>query len=269
MNGYDPIRFARDEVALTGFVQPGVAPVVMFQHGLCGDAAQSAEAFAQIPGFRHAVMTCRGHGDRHLGPQDQLSIATFTDDLAAMIAKLGSPPIAVGGISMGAAMAMRLAVRCANLVPALIMVRPAWGAQAAPANMQPNAVVGDLLAAGQSVADFDQTATARDLRRSSPDNLASLRGFFDRMPRAGTAALLSRIAADGPGVTEADLAALRMPVLILGCRRDAIHPLALAQQLAALIPAAVFVEVPPKGQDRAAHIAALQDAVAHFLKGLI
>ena len=268
MNGYDEHLIRCDGLDLAGYVQPGTGPLVVFQHGLCGDATQPAEISPSDQGFRHAVLECRGHGQSAAGCEDRLSIATFTNDVAAMIATLDTPPVAVGGISMGAAIALRLAVQRPDLVRALILARPAWITENAPANMHPIAVVGQMLVAGQSVSDFDQSAVAHALAIQAPDNLQSLRRFFDRQPRATTAALLQRIAADGPGVTAADLAALTLPVLILGTADDAIHPIADAQRLAALIPDARFIEVPPKGKNRAAHVAAMQDAIANFLKGL-
>lgn len=240
--------------------------LVVFQHGLCGDAAQPAEVFPAGHGFRHAVLNCRGHGGSPLGADKDLSIATFADDVARMITGLPTPPVAVGGISMGAAIALRLSVRRPDLVPALILSRPAWVTEAAPANMQPNALVGQMLT--QGLAAFDATETARHLAEVAPDNLASLRGFFARQPLSDTAALLTRISADGPGVTDAELSALRLPVLILGTEQDLIHPMAHATHLARLIPGATLVEIPPKGQNRAAHVAAMQSAILGFLKGL-
>ena len=91
-------------------------------------------------------------------------------------------------------------------------------------------------------------------------------GLFDRAPQDDTARLLTTISADGPGITEADLRALRLPVLVCGTAEDAIHPLALARRLAALIPASRFIDLPPKGRDKPAHLAALHAAIAAFLK---
>lgn len=268
MNGYDRFSVGSDGPKLAAYVQPGQGPIVVMQHGLCGDANQPAEIFPRGQGFRHAVMDCRGHGQSVVGPEDQLSIAVFTQDVAAMIETLDRPPIAVGGISMGAAIALRLAVLRPDLVRALILVRPAWGIESAPANMRPNAMVGEMLADGRDVTAFDQSATARALAIQAPDNLASLHGFFDRTPRDVTAALLCRISADGPGLTAADLAALTIPVLILCTPDDVIHPIALSRQLATLIPGAMLHEMPSKGQNRAAHTTAVQDAITDFLKGL-
>ena len=251
---------------LSACIQPGSGPVVIFQHGLCGDAAQPAEVFPSGHGFRHAVLNCRGHGTSPLGPEQDLTLANFTNDLSRLAADLKQ--IAVGGISMGAAIALRLAVTRPDLVPALILSRPAWVTDANPPNMAPNVEVGRLIATGQSLATFDATPTARHLAKTAPDNLASLRSFFARQPLPNTAALLTRIATDGPGVTETDLKSLTIPTLILGSDEDFIHPFAHAEALARLIPHATLIKLPPKGRDRAAHVAACRQAILHFLKGL-
>ena len=156
-----------------------------------------------------------------------------------------------------------------DLVRALVLVRPAWAVEDAPANMAPNAEVGmllDMLPLDQARAFFDAGETARRLAAEAPDNLASLKGFFRRQPLAETARLLTVISADGPGITAADLRVLRIPALVCGCAEDAIHPMAHAQALAALIPAARLVELPAKARDKAAHLAAFADAMTVFLK---
>ena len=269
MKGYDQISVDRDGTALAGQIERGHGPAVVLQHGLCADARQPADLFPTDSGFRHAALDCRGHGNSAPGPLDLLTIATFADDVAAMIAGLTVPVAAVGGVSMGAAIALRLAVVRPDLVPALILLRPAWITEHAPANMLPNAVVGGMIAAGFGVADFDRTALAQTLAATAPDNLASLRGFFDRNPVPITAALLRQISADGPGVTETDLAALTIPVLIVACMDDVVHPVSHAQRLETLVPGSRLVMVPSKGQSVAGHRAGVQTAIAAFLKGLI
>ena len=268
MKGYAGHRVSGDGTQLTAWLQTGPGPVVVFQHGLCGDAGQPAEVFPSGHGFRHAVLDCRGHGSSAAGDPASLSIAGFATDVAVMVAALHLRPVAMGGISMGAAIALRLAVQRPDLVPALILSRPAWVVGKGPDTMQPNAEVGALIAAGRGAAAFASSATARRLAAGAPDNLASLKGFFNRRPAEVTSALLIQISADGPGVREADLAALKMPVLILATEDDMIHPLAHAQSLAAMIPGSVLVIVPAKGRNRAAHVAGMQAAILSFLKGL-
>ena len=246
----------------------GPGAPVLFQHGLCGDAGQTAEAFPALDGFRRVTLECRGHGASPAG--DDLSIAAFASDVAALADTLG-PPLILGGISMGAAIATRLAVTRPDLVRALILVRPAWVAEPAPANMAPNAEVGALLSRlppDAARAAFAAGPTHARLAREAPDNLASLLGFFDRAPADVTARLLTRIAADGPGVTEGDLATLTVPTLVCGTDKDVIHPFAHAERLAALIPGATLFELPPKGHGRPAHITALHAAISRFLREL-
>jgi pimeloyl-ACP methyl ester carboxylesterase len=241
-------------------------PPLVFQHGLCGDAGQVAEAMAGLAPQRWACLECAGHGASGMDPEP--SIARFADDVAALIEGLDHPAV-LGGISMGAAIACRLAVTRPDLVRALVLVRPAWVTEPAPANMAPNAEVGALLArltATAARSTFAQGTTAQTLSRTAPDNLASLMGFFDRRPLQNTARLLTSISADGPGITAAELQALTLPVLICATAEDAVHPLAHATALADLIPGARIVVLPPKGRDKPAHLAALNGAMTGFLK---
>jgi pimeloyl-ACP methyl ester carboxylesterase len=243
-------------------------PALVFQHGLCGDARQVAEAMAGMAPQRWACVECPGHGASDMDPNP--SIASFAGHVAALAESLGGP-VVLGGISMGAAIATRLAVTQPDLVRALVLVRPAWVTEAAPANMAPNAEVGALLArrlADQARDAFAASATFARLAAAAPDNLASLMGFFDRAPQDSTAHLLTAISADGPDILPADLAALALPVLVCATSEDAIHPAAHAEALAALIPQARLVHLPPKGRDKPAHLAALTTAMTRFMKEL-
>ena len=241
-------------------------PALVFQHGLCGDARQVAEAMAGLDPQRWTCVECPGHGASDMDPEP--SIASFADHVSALGETLGGP-VVLGGISMGAAIATRLAVKCPDLVRALVLVRPAWVTDAAPPNMAPNAEVGALLArlpADQAHQTFTASVTARHLAATAPDNLASLKGFFTRAPQADTARLLTAISADGPGISPAKLQALTLPVLVCATSEDAIHPAAHAEALARLIPQARLVHLPPKGRDKPAHLAALAAAMRQFLK---
>jgi pimeloyl-ACP methyl ester carboxylesterase len=255
----NPLR--RGGVALLADDAGGGGQPVVFQHGLCGDAGQTTEAFPPDPAFRRLTLECRGHGRSETGPTDLLRIATFADDVAALIAALG-PPVVMGGISMGAAIALRLAVRRPDLVRGLVLARP---------DMAPNAEVGRLLANGPQEAAraaFLAGPTAARLAADAPDNLASLTGFFARTPLDVTAMLLQAISADGPGVTEAEVRAISVPALVLGTDRDAIHPFAHAQTLAGLIRGARLLAITSKAVDRAAYLHEFRAALAAFLKDI-
>ena len=242
---------------------------VIFQHGLCGDARQTIEAFPQDPRFRRITIEARGHGGSEAGEPMLFSVHTFASDVAAFIEAHRLGPVVVGGISMGAAIALHLAVHRPGMVRGLILARPAWIATSAPANNIPNALVGRLLAElsqEEARKAFEASEIARLLVEKAPDNLVSLRGFFSREPQATTAALLQAIAADGPGVSEEDLRHLEIPTLIIGHDIDYIHPLSYAVAISQLIPRSQLVPVTPKALNKASYLKDFHTAVTNFLQ---
>jgi len=265
-----PFFHERAEVRLAVYETGDGAPMV-FQHGLCGDASQPADIFPAESGWRCLTLACRGHGESDAGSLEEFSIATFADDVASLIDAHELAPVVLGGISMGAAIALRLAVTRPEMVRALVLVRPAWIAENAPANMAPYALVADLLRQfppDEAKRRFEDSETARFLAKEAPDNLVSHGSFFSRQPIRTTRDLLSRISADGPGITRSQIAALHVPTLVLGNSRDCAHPLAMAQELAALIPQARMVEVTSKAESRERYRDDCKSALVGFLHSL-
>ena len=79
----------------------------VFQHGLGADVNQPFGLFRPPSGFRLVTFDCRAHGQTvPLGDERKINIAVFADDLAALLDHLSIPSAVVGGISMGAAVAL-------------------------------------------------------------------------------------------------------------------------------------------------------------------
>ena len=252
------------------FEVAGQGRPVLWQHGLGATSAQPAEVFPPDPaegGFQRITLICRGHEGSDLGDPARLSIAQFADDALALLDHLGLQTAAVGGISLGAAIGLRLAAHHPNRATALILARPAWLDQPAPATMQAYLEVARLLASHGEAgrARFQSGQIYHDLHTASPDNAASLASFFSRRNPETTTALLSRIPLDGPGVTTAQMQALTLPTLILVTAEDAVHPKAYGERMAELIPNASLTRITPKGRDKAAHVAEFRAALAGFL----
>src|SRR5436305_462059 len=92
--------------------EAGMGTPLVFQHGLGGDVNQPFGLFAPPPGIRLLAFDCRGHGEtRPLGNPEKLSLASFADDLLACMNHLAIERAVVGGISMGAAVALNFALR--------------------------------------------------------------------------------------------------------------------------------------------------------------
>lgn len=253
----------RDEATLRGWDGSEGLPVI-FQHGLGGDEAQVAEVFPDGQGIRRLTLECRGQGKSNLGNVNEISIANFANDILAFADSRGVDRFVIGGISMGAAIAMRVTVKNPARVRALILARPAWLWNAAPENMKPFVEVASYLRQ-RTVSDFEASATAQRLACEAPDNLASLRNFFSGKDREATATLLATIASDGPGVSEAEVRTIAVPTLVIGHKIDAVHPLEFAQTLASMIAGSQFVEITPKATDKPRYVAEFRANVAQFL----
>lgn len=245
----------------------------LFLHGLCGAADQPAAVFPSDMGWRCLTLECRGHGESECGDFADLSIRRFAMDVASFAASLDGPPPVIGGISMGAAIALRLAATSPDMWSGLILARPAWVAEDAPDTLAAHRQIAALLAAHPGKHDgnaarqhFENTELAKAIAGESPDNLASLLGFFDRQPRDQTQALLAAIGHDGPGVTRDDIAALDMPTLIIGTSHDVVHPLAMAHELASLIPRSRLAEITSKSENPGAYVTEFSRALRRFLK---
>ena len=258
----------RDDATLRVFDSGAGSPVV-FQHGLGGDAAQVEENFPDGPSYRRITVECRAQGASTPGSARPFSIAMFAADV---LAACDAPRFVVGGISTGAAIALRLAAHHPDRVTGLILARPAWLFDPAPANMRPYVEIARLLREHPPLTArerFAASATARMLATEAPDNLTSLLKFFDRPDPAVTADLLADIAADGPGVTAAQAAAITMPTLVIGHADDHVHPLAYAQRLAGALPDTRLATITPKASDKPRHVAEFRRAVDEFLQQLI
>lgn len=243
----------------------GQGPVVLWQHGLGATLAQPAEVFPD--GFTRITLICRGHEGSDFGDPARLTIAQFADDALALLDHLNIQTAAIGGISLGAAIALRLAAHHPARAKALILARPAWVTDPAPATMKCYVEVARLLARHGETgrALFQSGQIFRNLSLASPDNAASLLTFFTRPRPETTTALLSRIPLDGPGVTLAQIKALTLPTLILTTCEDYVHPTANGAALAAVIAGATLTDLAPKGRDKPAHVAQFRAALGAFL----
>lgn len=264
------VTFARHDVTFRGW-DGGAGTPIVFQHGLGGDEAQVAENVPEKDGWRRLTLECRAQGQSSAGDASKFSIAAFADDVLDFATSRGVDRFVVGGISMGAAIALRIAACEPRRVAALILARPAWLFDAAPENMQSIAEVARYLKSPDPVAAraaFKDTPLARRYAVEAPDNLATLLNHFGAEDRITRANLLGAIAADGPGVSLDQVRAVRIPTLVIGHAVDAIHPLGMAEALAATITGARLAIITPKAVDKARHVAEFRDAVSAFIDDL-
>lgn len=252
------------------YLDAGSGTPFIFQHGLGATARQPEELYRPQTGFRFLAFDCRGHGQTQpLGDPDQIGFNTFADDLSALMNTLGLRSALIGGISMGAGVALNFAVRFPERVLGLVLSRPAWLDEPRPENLAGLTEAARCIrryGARAGLEHFQQSEVYNTVLSRSPDSAASLVSQFTE-PRAEDAvARLERIPADAPNRDRNQWAALRVPTLVLGTRRDWIHPFEYAEALAGAIPGALLKALTPKSVSPAQYQADTQQAIEDFLQ---
>jgi pimeloyl-ACP methyl ester carboxylesterase len=243
----------------------GEGPVVVLAHGFAGSARNfGPQARALRPRFRVVRYDARGHA-RSEAPDDPSAYTpeTFADDLGRV---LDPGSAVVGGLSMGAATALRFALASPERVRALVLAAFPAGASASrgiasQATAFADAIERDGLdAAGERFAwgptSGLDTGAARLVRQ----------GFLEHPPH-GLVHTLRGVLSKHPSVEELipRLDALAMPVLVIVGDRDrgSLEP---SRALASALPSAQLIVVPDAG-----HVvnleqpAAFNDVLTSFL----
>jgi pimeloyl-ACP methyl ester carboxylesterase len=241
----------------------------VFQHGLGADANQTFELLRPTPGFRLITLDCRGHGEtRPLGPEESISIRHFTEDLRLFLDYLKIDRAVIGGISMGAEIALNFALAHPGRALGLILSRPAWLDESRSDNMKVFSTIAEFIrkyGAWEGAKRYQETEAYQHVLKVSPDNANSLLSQFAHPRAEETVAKLERIPTHVPGNTREDWKRIRVPTLVVVNRQDAIHPFEFGETLAATIPNAALVEVTPKSINTDAHAADVQRALDDFL----
>lgn len=263
--------FQRDGIEFHFRDEGGGLPFV-FQHGLGSDTSQPFELVAPSANVRLIAFDFRGHGQTApLGNSARLTIPDFAEDVARLVDHLSIAKFVVGGTSLGAAVAMRFALRYPSQVLALVLSRPAWLEQAPPPNLHVLTVVAALLrrhGAGGAHDVFRRTREYQTLIEESPASADSILRLCSTPHPTEMAACLESIPMSRPCEDLRELQSLDVPTLVLAAGRDPIHPLEYGQRLYQYLPQGKFVEITPRSESVAQHMADVRRAVETFLKTL-
>jgi 3-oxoadipate enol-lactonase len=239
---------------------------VVLLHGLGSSSADWPEQQAVLQArYRIVAVDLPGHGGSPL-PPGRLTIEGMAREVAALQAGMGEEPAHVVGLSLGACVALRMALQAPALVRTLTLVNPFARVQAAgPGDVARLAL--RLLLLGTAPMESVAADVARrlfpwpeqrELYESAVASLAATprRAYFAAM-RA-----LARFDARG------QVAAIRLPTLIVAGDRDTMVPLAAKAALAGAIPGARLLVIPASGHATPHdQPAAFNRALLEFLAG--
>ena len=195
-------------------------------------------------------------------------MASFADDLLALMDHLQIEKAIVGGVSMGAAVALNFALRYPQRLLGLVLHHPAWLDGPRRDNVAVFAAIASLLrqhGAEKGLALFQQSEIYQRALVHSPADAVSLAGQFLHPQAEETAVRLERIPLDSPSADRRQWRAIAVPTLVMANDHDAIHPLEFGVTLAREIPGAEFKEVTAKAVNANLHQQEAQRFLEDFL----
>ena len=214
--------------------------LVLFQHGFTMDHRQVLEIWPALSGVRLVCLDTRGHGLSDLGEPNALSFQRAVRDVVELITHLGEAPSIVGGISLGAALALELTKHLH--VEHLIMSRPAFSADGGDTS---NFAI--FRALREIFKTQPQERWARCLEKqdefqklaaTAPRNQETYRRLLEH-PRLGDLMIwMDALEAEAITLSVTELGQLRCRTDIIGQEQDALHPARLAESLVQQIPGA-------------------------------
>ncbi len=271
----EPIPFSLESAGgptLSGDAAGDGDPLVLL-HGLTATRRNVVQGSRHLlsRGRRLIGYDARGHGDSSPAPDPRAyEYADLVSDLEVVLDAQGLDSAPLAGSSMGAATALRFALRSPQRVSALILITPAYlGA----GRLGPGALAGwdrlaDLLEAGD-LDGFVEASGAGALpeRWREPARLAT-RQRLERHRHPEAVARALRIVPRSEAFGEAEqLRSLEMPALVIGSRDapDPGHPLAVAEEYARHLPRGELVVEEDGDTPLAWQGARLSRAIGDFL----
>lgn len=252
-------------------------------HGLGADRSQPSTLFGPVldamgvAGDAVAAPDVRAHGSSTVigGPAD-FALDRLADEVAGEARAVLAPrraetPVTLVGISMGAALAMRICLRGLLPVERAVFVRPAFDDRSLPPNLHAFPVIGELLresGPGEGAERFRRTEPYLRVARESPAGGRGLLTQFTATDAAARAIRLVEIPRNRAFAADAELAGLSargIRSLVVGAPCDPVHPFALAERWAGAL-GAPLERVPARDDGQAAQAAAMRDVVGGWLR---
>jgi 2-succinyl-6-hydroxy-2,4-cyclohexadiene-1-carboxylate synthase len=225
-------------------VEQGTGAPLLLVHGFTGSSAAWEDMAGPLgKGRRLVLVDLPGHGRTHLEDPELATVERSAADLAVLLGRLDAVPADVLGYSLGARIALRLAVAHPEVVARLVLESPSAGIAdptARAARRSADAALADRLEAGGITAFVDDWEQNPVFASRGPLPAAHARRIRAMRLANDPAGLAASLRAAGQGAMEPlhdRLADVTAPALVITGALDTVgRPR--AEQVAHAIPGA-------------------------------
>lgn len=256
--------FTHNEILFHYEVRGEGVPFI-FLHGLGNDYMHAYDNVDVQEGMQLISMDQHGHGESGYR-WEIMNFDTMADDVIALADHLGLDRFYVGGISMGAGVSVNLAIRYPERLLGAALIRPAW--MDAPMNE-------DLILWFAKAHEYIKQEDGLGRYQADPevqrvcakwDLPINGNGYFERESCRDKSEKFLIIPPKQPVSDWKQLEQIHMPVLVISCHNDPVHPFAYGQWYAERIPGAVFAEIPAKSVDGKGYHQQLNHWISQFIQ---
>jgi 3-oxoadipate enol-lactonase len=209
-------------------------PVTVFAHGLAGDIAGTRPLGSAVLG-RRVFFQFRGHG-RSDAPPGPWSFGDLADDLRAVADHAGATRAL--GVSMGAGALCRLLTETPDRFERIVLYLPAPldGVRPEVARVRLERLLAALESGHAAAVAAAIEPELPNAVRNTPAGWSYLRQRVEQLQNDGLAPQVATLWREPAVADESALRAFRGRALVIGCAGDELHPAAVAERLAGLLP---------------------------------
>ena len=251
----------RLEYQVTGEGKPFV-----FLHGMGGSVKQIESAYVPLKGVQLININQQGHGNSE-ADWENYDFEHLADDVVSLMDELKIEKVYLGGISMGAAVSLNIAVRYPERIESLLLIRNAWTIEPMSEDVQKAYYDMGLALKENSIDAFYDTEGWNLVKEPS---VYTRNAFVS--PFADEACLkywekYLILPKKTPIHDVKQLEKLSMPVYILANKNDFCHPFEMGVWMHEHIKGSAFLEIPDKDIGPAEHKKLSNDTIKTMIFG--
>lgn len=256
--------FNHNGIKFTYKVEGEGTPLLLL-HGLGDNLNLILDMYQRVGGIKLVVLDQRGHGNSEHDFKE-MSFDKLADDAISLMNYLGITNFYIGGLSMGAGVALNVALHQVRRVLGLILIRSSSTDKPMKKEVQDwFSTVSKYLPVKRGQQLFEADPVYYDIEKIYPRALNTFNRYFIDPASIKYFQKFEEMSKDAPLKNKKDLDVLKVPVLVLSNKYDFIHPIEYSLFYKDNIKNVTYFELTPKIINSKKHKQELNMAINEFI----